>query len=195
MRGRIALARACSPTPPDIAQRPAGNGLLEPMPDRAPGAHVLRLLLRPDDFGEPRVGGDEARGLLGRERVELFDASDRDRWRLGSKLVADDVVVELAGRARTSLVTCSRSAFGSSSTGSKRPSASSARVDAASLSRSSPFGVITTSGRAFGSSACRRSRWKYCADVVALTIRMFSWAASWRKRSSLALECSGPLPS
>ena len=29
---------------------------------------------------------------------------------------------------------------------------------------------MTTSGRAFGSSACLRRRWKYCAEVVALTI-------------------------
>jgi hypothetical protein len=54
---------------------------------------------------------------------------------------------------------------------------------------------MTISGLAFGSSACRRRRWKYCAAVVAFTTRMFSCAASWRKRSSRALECSGPLPS
>ena len=54
---------------------------------------------------------------------------------------------------------------------------------------------MTTSGRAVASSACRRSRWKYCADVVQFAIRRFSCAASWRKRSSRALECSGPLPS
>ena len=75
------------------------------------------------------------------------------------------------------------------------PAASSSSVDAACFSRSSPFGVITTSGRAVASSACRRSRWKYCAAVVQLATRMFSCAASWRKRSSRALECSGPLPS
>ena len=34
-----------------------------------------------------------------------------------------------------------------------------------------------------------------CAAVVQLTIRMLSCAASCRNRSSLALECSGPLPS
>ena len=52
-----------------------------------------------------------------------------------------------------------------------------------------------TSGRAFGCRAWRRRTWKYCAAVVQLTMRMFSWAASCMKRSSRALECSGPLPS
>ena len=42
----------------------------------------------------------------------------------------------------------------------------------------SPFGVITISGRAFGSSACLRSRWKYWDDVLGFAIRMFSCAAS-----------------
>ena len=54
---------------------------------------------------------------------------------------------------------------------------------------------MITSGRATGSSAWRRSRWKYCAEVVQFAMRMLSWAASWRKRSRRALECSGPLPS
>ena len=76
-----------------------------------------------------------------------------------------------------------------------RPSLSSSSVRCRLRSRSSPFGVITISGRAVGSSAWRRSRWNYCAAVVGLTIRMFSCAASWRNRSSRALECSGPLPS
>src|SRR6187401_1553338 len=87
-----------------------------------------------------------------------------------------------------SLVTAERSVTeGSSSTGWKRPSDRSARDDEASRSRRRPFGVITINGRAFGSSACRRSRWKCCAAVVALTTRMFSWAASCRKRSRRAL--------
>ena len=48
--------------------------------------------------------------------------------------------------------------------GLERPtSARSASVDVASRRRRSPFGVITTSGRAVASSACLRSRWKNCA--------------------------------
>ena len=90
---------------------------------------------------------------------------------------------------------CDLSATEASIVGLNDPSLSSARVDEAFFRRSRPFGVMTTSGRAIGSSACRRSRWKYWADVVGLQIRRFSWAVSWRKRSSRALECSGPLPS
>ena len=62
------------------------------------------------------------------------------------------------------------------------------------MSRSRPFGVITTSGRAVASSACRRSRWKYWPAVVQFAIRMFSCAASCRKRSSFALSARGRSP-
>ena len=55
------------------------------------------------------------------------------------------------------------------------------------------MGLITISGRATGSSAWRRRRWKNCAPVVQFATRMLSSAPSWRKRSSLALECSGPV--
>ena len=55
--------------------------------------------------------------------------------------------------------------------------------------------MTTTSGRAVASSACLRSRWKYCAAVVQFATRRFSCAASCRNRSRRALECSGPLPS
>ena len=63
------------------------------------------------------------------------------------------------------------------------------------MSLSSPFGVISTSGRGVASSACRRRRWKYWPEVLTLATRMLSCAADCRKRSSRALECSGPLPS
>ncbi len=80
-------------------------------------------------------------------------------------------------------------------TGRNFPSVSSSSEEAASFRRSSPFGVITTSGRALGLRAWRRIRWKYCAALDGFATRMLPSAASWRKRSSLALECSGPLPS
>jgi hypothetical protein len=54
---------------------------------------------------------------------------------------------------------------------------------------------MTISGRGFETSAWRRSRWKYWAGVVQLATRMFPSAADCRKRSSRALECSGPDPS
>ena len=52
-----------------------------------------------------------------------------------------------------------------------------------------------TNGRAIGWRIWRRSRWKYCAGVVALQTCMLSSAQSWRYRSRRALECSGPWPS
>ncbi len=61
--------------------------------------------------------------------------------------------------------------------------------------RSSDFGVITISGRCLAIRAWRRSRWKYWAGVVGLATRMLPSAASVRKRSSRAEECSGPEPS
>ena len=63
---------------PDVAHRDAAGRLLEPVADRAPGAHVLRLLLRPDDLVERRVRRDELARRLDRERVELLEPGDRD---------------------------------------------------------------------------------------------------------------------
>ena len=77
----------------------------------------------------------------------------------------------------------------------KWPSVSSSGEAAARSRRSRPFGVKTTSGRGLRISAWRRSRWKYWAAVVGLAMRMLPSAASARKRSMRALECSGPEPS
>src|SRR5438067_1863203 len=63
VRRRVALARAGAPRTADVAERrPLWKRLLEPVADRAPGAHVLRLLLRPDDLLERRVGAQELPG-------------------------------------------------------------------------------------------------------------------------------------
>ena len=53
----------------------------------------------------------------------------------------------------------------------------------------------TTIGRGLAIRAWRRSTWKYWAAVVGLASRMLPSAASCRKRSIRALECSGPEPS
>src|SRR5579872_1845913 len=96
MRRRIALARARAPRPPDVGQRHAfGLRLFEAVPDRAPRAHVLRLLLRPHDLAQVRVPAHERRGALDRERVELLEARDCDVTGRGMLLVPDDVVVDL----------------------------------------------------------------------------------------------------
>ena len=195
MRGGIALAGAGAPGPPDVAKRlgrrprlRAGGGsparrpcsAAPPGPRRPPRARGTRRREPP-----PLRRGTGRAARCGRLRPTWLRHAPRGR-RCRSRACP---------RRRRVVVTCSRSACGSSSTGANEPEARSLSAEAASFSRRSPFGVITTSGRALGSSAWRRSRWKYCAEVVALTMRMFSCAASWRNRSSLALECSGPLPS
>src|SRR5207253_6618693 len=55
VRGGVALRGARAPRPADEAHLDARGGLLEAMAGRAPGAHVLRLLLRPHDLVERRV--------------------------------------------------------------------------------------------------------------------------------------------
>jgi hypothetical protein len=99
----------------------------------------------------------------------------------------------------TSRVTSSArsAAAGSGARAGSGRRSSSPSGDAASGWRSRLLGLITTSGRGSWSShaACRRRRWKYCAEVVQLTTRRFPSAHCWRKRSRRALECSGPWPS
>ena len=92
---------------------------------------------------------DERRDLLGRERVELLDAARPRRGRRPAQLVPDDVVVDLP-RAEDEPRVRSWSAGRVVEHRLEAPSARSARLDAASFRRSSPFGVITTSGRATG---------------------------------------------
>src|SRR5205085_1371323 len=88
VRGRVALAGARAPGAADVAELDAlGQVLLQPMADGAPRAHVLRLLLRPDDLGQSRIGGDERGLLLDRERIELLDPGDRDMTRAVAELV------------------------------------------------------------------------------------------------------------
>ena len=66
------------------------------MAGRAPGAHVLRLLLRPHDLLERRVRRDQLPRRLDRERVQLLEPRDRDAFGVLVRLVADDVVVDLS---------------------------------------------------------------------------------------------------
>src|SRR5262249_52460651 len=96
VRGRIALTRAGAPRTADVEERHAFRlRLLEPVSDRAPGSHVLRLFLRPHDFAQVRVSGQQRLRALGRERIELLDPRDGPAVRLGWLLGAADVVVDL----------------------------------------------------------------------------------------------------
>ena len=56
-------------------------------------------------------------------------------------------------------------------------------------------GVMITNGLRNSRIIWRRSRWKICAAVVGCAICMLLSAASCRKRSRRADECSGPCPS
>ena len=98
MRGGIALARAGAPRAADVAERHAvRDRLLEPVPDRAPGAHVLRLLLRPDEFLEMWERPHELGRRVDREWVELLQPADRDPVGRPAQLVGGEVVVDLPG--------------------------------------------------------------------------------------------------
>ena len=67
--------------------------------------------------------------------------------------------------------------------------------EAASLLRSSDFGVMMTSGLRNMRTICRRSTWKIWLAVVGCTTCMLLSADSCMKRSRRADECSGPWPS
>ena len=65
------------------------------MADRSPGTHVLRFLLHPEHLAKGRIGPHEPSVRIDRERIELFEARHRDGRRLGTFLVAGEVVVHL----------------------------------------------------------------------------------------------------
>ena len=181
LRGR-AITRTGRP-PADLAQV---------RPDEVPRAHVLRLFLHPDDLVGRRVDVERRAQTRARDRIELLEPADRDVARRGRGARSTE-------RDRRRPCRCRGSRGGSPPAGvapprrrsamRKRPSASSRGADATSGWRSRLFGVSTTSGSGSVSSsaAWRRSRWKYCAAVVQLAIRMLMSAASCRKRSGRAL--------
>ena len=86
-------------------------------------------------------------------------------------------------------------ARGSSSTRWKRPRLNSATREVAAGERKRLFGVSTTNGARYTRRIWRRSTWKYWAGVVQFTTCRLSSAQVCKKRSTRALECSGPWPS
>ena len=196
---RRAFRRARAARAADVAQRPAAV-------DQRPRAAAARTPTRPCSPALPAasttsrsvgIALDDARGSRRRERIELLDAADRDaarrrraaRWRTDRRRPCRCTA---PGAARSP---ARWRASASSITGWNGPRPARAACDATSGWRSRLFGVSTTSGSGSvsSSSACRRSRWKYCAAVVQFTRRRLMSAAAWRKRSGRALECSGPL--
>src|SRR4051794_22890083 len=93
---RVALTRRRPPGAADVREHDAvGLRLLEPMPDRPPRAHVLRLLLCPHDLTEIRVAAKDLRGLLDRERIELLEPRDGNGLGARPVFVPGDVVIDL----------------------------------------------------------------------------------------------------
>ena len=133
----------------------ARTRLLEPMPDRPPRRPCSAAPPAPRrPRGAAGTTASERLERLDRERVELLDPRHRDARRPTRAARAR----RCRSRACRSRARAARpaawSAPGSSSTGWNAPVASAPpRLDEACFRRSSPFGVITTSGRATASSA------------------------------------------
>src|SRR5690606_26108590 len=95
----------------------------------------------------------------------------------------------------SSFLTAFGSAFGSSNTSLNLPDRKSSIGDSTLGWRKRDFGDITTHGIRNGMANCLLSMWKKLAGTVIFTTYMLYPAAICKKRSSLALECSGPWPS
>ncbi len=196
---RIALARGGALGPADVAEvRGARAG---PAAGAATCARGRPCCAAPPGPRRPRGGSGScatsSRISALRERVEQLDPADRHVGLVGLARAwwPDEVVVDLAGAQDQPRDLARRRRAARPAPAWKRPSARCSRRLVAWGRRSRLFGVMTTSGRCLAIRAWRRSRWKYWAGVVGLATRMLPSAASWRKRSSRAEECSGPEPS
>src|SRR5215831_3157722 len=79
MGRRVALGRGRARRAADVAEVDAlGNQLGHPAEHHAPRAHVLRLLLDPEDLLQVRILGDEAGDLVAREGVQKLHPGDGD---------------------------------------------------------------------------------------------------------------------
>src|SRR3989442_15912984 len=89
VRGRISLARRGPVLPPDVVELHALRYQLPLAVAReheAASAHVLRLLLHPDDLLEVRVALDQLDDLLARERIQDLDPRDSHAFVAGVEL-------------------------------------------------------------------------------------------------------------
>src|ERR1017187_803804 len=95
---RVADGRRRRRRSPGVAEAlPVGHVLVDVVLDEEPCALVLRLVLAPDDFSEGGIFLNLRREGLLRERIELFDANDRDVGVLTLAARPDEVVIHLAG--------------------------------------------------------------------------------------------------
>src|SRR6266508_6455908 len=89
--------RACARRAPDVAQFHAPvDQSLQARSHEIPSAHVLRLLLRPDDLFGLRVGGHPLLQQRSREWVELFETQDGDASIAALLVFGHQVVIDLA---------------------------------------------------------------------------------------------------
>src|SRR5213078_1199487 len=193
VRRGVAFRRARPLRPPDIAYRHLGaHQLAELRQHELLWTHVARLFLHPHDLAQVGILADQRRQLFARERIEQLHPGDRHVLGLRPRRGECEVVVHLAA-------TQDEPAHGVAGRRGGvvehrlEPSGRQIREPACG-SRNRLFGVNNTSGRSSAWRAWRRSKWKYCAGVVQLAIRIFPSAPSARKRSMRALECSGPWP-
>ena len=181
--------RSASPTAPDA--RPASRR--QPRQHIEERAHVGRLFLHPDDIARAGWRASSAVSSASGKGIELFDEDDRGRGVFPLFPLDAQFVADLAG-AEHDATRVHRFRVRESPAENCLCVKSSSGEDASGC-RSMLLGVNTTSGLRQCRSACRRSRWKYCAAFDGWQIWKLSRAASCRKRSMRALECSGPWPS
>ena len=172
-----------------------GELLGQPVLREGPGAHVGRLLLQPHDLARRPGSGPRsrraARTATGRAARPARPPPAHPACRARPAP---------PGRPCPSTARCGARRAGSADPGSSstswnEPLVRSSIGERAGFARSSDLGVKTTSGLRTSRTICRRSRWKYCAAVVALATWMLSSAHSVRNRSMRAELCSGPWPS
>ena len=84
-------------------ERAKAEGFLDERGDEGPAAHVLGLILHPDDLlGRTQVCVQLGEGG-GVEGVELFDADDRSRGVLAGSAFGVELVEDLAGAEQQAL--------------------------------------------------------------------------------------------
>ena len=135
--------------------------LFDPPVDEVPGAHVLRLLLAPDDVGVDIRFQHPAQRLC-RERIDLLQPHDGDVLDVLRPPFLQQIVIHLAGADHDAahLSGGAISSISGMTNWNRLPSAMSPSDDTASLCRSSDFGVNTISGLRKLRCNWRRSAWK-----------------------------------
>src|SRR5258707_15268618 len=97
MPRRGALRRAGAARPADVPEGTAiSDQLFELRAHELPGTHVLRFLLQPDDVADRGIASEHLVERDLRERIQLFDAADRDIGGSATAVAGDEIDVNLA---------------------------------------------------------------------------------------------------